>query len=352
MEINNLNRIDLDTVVVNYVDSAVSNRLKLKSNNGGGGVGEKRIYITTTETDSSVKEDDFFFRDTSGMCFILKDDLLIYLRDAYYEYMYPTQDYKYQIGDYYNELISNVNSLPQKIDISFYRTHDSRKRYYLVCERKYRKEFNILSEICLPRITRLSFVKFIDGDNETHIQLRPYFFRTDLTGSRHPRYNQSIGDEQIKEVVKIIEEVKELEVAEDIEDKIINLAPTRANDRPWQSEWRSEVLEETMHCAISKCSDDRILIGCHIKPVTNCLKDKCGNERNPKNGIMMTPTYHKLFDDGFLSFDNQNHLLLSTHISSRNYARISIANNQTSSILDLEPRIEFLDWHRKWVFKG
>ena len=66
----------------------------------------------------------------------------------------------------------------------------------------------------------------------------------------------------------------------------------------------------------------------------------------------MTPTYHKLFDDGFLSFDNQNHLLLSTHISSRNYARISIANNQTSSILDLEPRIEFLDWHRKWVFKG
>ena len=107
-----------------------------------------------------------------------------------------------------------------------------------------------------------------------------------------------------------------------------------------------------MHCAVSKCSEDRILIGCHIKPVTECLKDKCGNEINTKNGIMMTPTYHKLFDDGFLSFDNQNHLLLSTHISSRNYERLSLKNRQTTSILDIEPRIEFLEWHRKMVYKG
>jgi hypothetical protein len=186
----------------------------------------------------------------------------------------------------------------QKINISFTRTHDSRNRYYLVCERKFRKAFNILSEICLPRITRLSFVKFIDSDNETYIQLRPYFFRNDLTGSRHPNYNQSIENDEIKQVVEIIENIKEVEVNEDIEDKVITPTTIRSNDRPWQSEWRSEVLEETMHCAISKCSDDRILIGCHIKPVTDCLKDKCGNETNPKNGIMMTPTYHKLFESG------------------------------------------------------
>lgn len=348
MEIMNTNLIDIDTINVNYSESAVSNKLKLNSTTG---VGEKRIYIRTTNEPSNL--DEFFFRQTNGMCFILKDDLLIYLRDAYYEYMYPTQDYKFKIGDYYNELISMINSLPEKVVISFTRTHDDRKRYYLVCERQYREGLNLLSEICLPRITQLSFVRFLDTTtNETHIQLRPYFYRNDLTGSKHPNYNQSIGDEQIKEVVKIIEKVKEQETSEDIEDSIIIPAAPRANDRPWQSEWRSEVLEETMHCAISKCSDDRILIGCHIKPVTVCLKDKCGNEVNPKNGIMMTPTYHKLFDDGFLSFDNQNHLLLSTHISSRNYERLSLKNRQTSSILDIQPRTEFLEWHRKMVFKG
>jgi hypothetical protein len=200
-------------------------------------------------------------------------------------------------------------------------------------------------------------VRFLDtSTNETHIQLRPYFYRTDLTGSRHPNYNQSIGDELIKEVVKSIEIVKQKEDGEDIEDNVPTPppppAPSRANDRPWQSDWKNKVLEETMHCAVSKCSEDRILIGCHIKPVTECLKDKCGNETNIKNGIMMTPTYHKLFDDGFLSFDNQNHLLLSTHISSRNYERLSLKNRQTTSILDIEPRIEFLEWHRKMVYKG
>ncbi len=344
----NPNIINIDTINVNYSESAVSSKLKLNSTTG---IGEKRIYITNTKEPSKL--DEFFFLHTNGMCFILKDDLLIYLRDAYFEYMYPTQDYKYPIGDYYNDFISMINSLPQKIDISFTSTYDKQRRYYLVCERKYREGLNLLSEICLPRITQLSFVRFLDTTtNETHIQLRPFFFRTDLTGSRHPNYNQSIGDEQIKEVVKTIEKVKEQEVSEDIEDEIISPKLSRANDRPWQSDWKNKVLEETMHCAVSKCSDDRILIGCHIKPVTDCLKDKCGNEINTKNGIMMTPTYHKLFDDGFLSFDNQNHLLLSTHISSRNYERLSLKNRQTTSILDIEPRIEFLEWHRKMVFKG
>jgi putative restriction endonuclease len=349
MDLANPNVISLDTITVNYSDSAVSEILKLNQYTG---VGEKRIYIRTTTEPSSL--DDFFFRFTNGTCFILKDDLLIYLRDAYYEYHYPIQDYKYSIREVYNDLISFVSSLPERINISFTKTHDSRNRYYLVCERAFRENLKVLSDICLPQITKLSFVKFLDtSTKETYIQLRPFFYRTDLTGSNHPNYYKSVGDSEVQEVVKIIEEVKELELNEDVEDFVIS-PPTssRSNLRPWQSDWKDKVLEDTMHCAISKCSEDRILIGCHIKPVANCLKDNCGNEANPKNGIMMTPTYHKLFDDGFLAFDNQNHLLLSTHISSRNYDRLNLANRQVTSILDLSPRVVFLEWHRKNIFKG
>lgn len=344
----NLNRIDIDTINVNYSESAVSSKLKLNSTTG---VGEKRIYITNTKEPSKL--DEFFFRNTNGMCFILKDDLLLYLRDAYYEYKYPTQDYKYKIGDDYNNLLSMINSLPEKINISYTKTYDKQRRYYLVSERQTRENLNLLSVICLPRITQLSFVRFIDTTtNETHIQLRPYFFRVDLTGSKHPNFKQSISNEQIKEVVKNIQQFEEQEVANYIEGEIISPSSSRANDRPWQSDWKNKVLEETMHCAVSKLSDDRILIGCHIKSVSDCLKEKCGNEKNTKNGIMMTPTYHKLFDDGFLSFDDQNRILLSTHISSRQYERINLKNLQTSSILDIEPRVIFLKWHRKNVFKG
>jgi putative restriction endonuclease len=345
------NSIEIDTITVNYSDSAVSDNLKLNLYTG---VGEKRIYIRTVTSPGNL--DEFFFRHTSGVCFILKEDLFIYLRDAYYEYHFPTQDYKYRISDYYNSLLSMIKSLPDKIEISFTKTHDSRKRYYLVCERAYRDNLRVLSDICLPQITKLSFVRFFDTiTKETHIQLRPFFFRTDLTGSNHPNFHKSLATEHGIEIILPNNEdsIEVIEVEKPISKEISEQTiKQRSNDRPWQSDWKNKVLDETMHCAISKCSDDRILIGCHIKPVAECLKEACGNEINSKNGIMLTPTFHKLFDDGFLAFDNQNHLLLSTHISSRNFERLNIRNNQVTSILDLNPRVEFLEWHRKMIFKG
>lgn len=345
MEIAKNNIINIDTVTVNYSDSAVSESLKLNTK----GTGEKRIYIGNTNDPTDFNS--FFFKSTNGVCFITRQDLQIYLRDAYYEYNFPTQDYKYEIKKLYNELVSNVSRLPEKLSISFTQTHDRQNRYYLVCERRDRKNLRVLSDICLPQITKLSFVRFIDtNSNETQIQIRPFFYRIDLTGSNHPNYylnsslevNESTNGDPAVQILNPIE----------LEEIIGGQTLSRPNLRPWQSIWRNKVLDETMHCAVSKCSDDRILIGCHIKPVANCLSELCGNETNPKNGIMLTPTFHKLFDDGFLSFDSQNHLLLSSHISSRNYERLNLKNNQVTSILDLNPRIEFLNWHRNTIFKG
>jgi putative restriction endonuclease len=350
MEIKN-NSIEVDTITVNYSDSAVSDNLKLNLYTG---IGEKRIYIKTVFTPGIL--DEFFFRHTNGICYIHKNDLLLYLRDAYYEYHFPTQNYKNNISKYYNDLLSMVNALPDKIEISFTKTHDSRNRYYLVCERNYRANLRVLSEICLPQITKLSFVKIFDSiKHETSIQLRPFYFRTDLTGSNHPNFYKStqlqqgilINDSKLNESI----DDEEIEKIIDLDSSQITIHK-RSSERPWQSEWKNKVLDDTMHCAITKCSDDRILIGCHIKPVAECIKESCGNEINSKNGIMLTPTFHKLFDDGFLAFDNQNHLLLSTHISSRNFERLNIRNNQVTSILDLQPRIEFLEWHRNMIFKG
>lgn len=338
MEINNSNIMQIGTINVNYSDSAISEIHKLKQYTGAG---EKRIFIKTIN--EPIELDNFFFKNTNGICFISKDDLLIYLRDAYVEYHFPFQQYKYVIKDSYDELLHIVNELPPIINISFNRTYDKGKRYYLVAETKYRKQLHILSDICLPQITKLSFVKIYDkSTKETYIQLRPLFYRNDLTGINHPNYYMSIDD------IKLSKEIKTNEINKDklIDENLIG------NERIWQSEWRAKVLEQTLHCAITKCGDDRILIGCHIKPVYICLKEKCGNEINPNNGIMLTPTFHKLFDDGFLSFDDENHLLLSSHISINNYERLNVKNRQRVSILELEPRIEFLNFHRKQIYKG
>jgi putative restriction endonuclease len=352
MELGISHTIQIETKTVNYVDSAVSNRLKLKDYRG---VGEKRIYITNT-SDPSVL-DNFFFKDTNGIFFILKQDLLIYLRDAYMEFHYPISDYKENIRGFYHSLMSLVNSLPERFEVSFTQTYDSQKRYYIKTERSSRELFNVIGEICLPRVTKLSFVKLYDPQKKVFsIQLRPFFFRTDLTSSHHPNfykaqnlpdYTKGLGSE-----TAIIEPQLEIETVDsDIIDEDI-ITEESSSKRPWQQEWRSLVLEDTMHCAVTKCSEDRILIGCHIKPVKYCLKEKCGNEKNPKNGIMMTPTFHKLFDDGFLSFDDTNRILLSSHISKTNFKRLGVEDRQMTSILSIDARKEFLNWHRVSIFKG
>ena len=107
-----------------------------------------------------------------------------------------------------------------------------------------------------------------------------------------------------------------------------------------------------MHCAITQCSEDRVLNACHIKGDAYCLKDNDGNEMNPNNGILLTPTIHWLFDRGFLSFTDNNKVLLSTHISDVQYARINLKRNMSSNILHIEKRREFLKWHRENIYKG
>lgn len=345
---NLTNVTEKETITVNYNDSAVSNNLKLKKHTG---TGEKRIYIGNAKTSDNF--DLFFFYNTNNSCYISKNDLLIYLRDAYYEYHFPVQDYKNNISSFYRELISLVKSLPERIEIYFTKTHDKKQRYYLVCQKNSRKNLRILSEICLPKITEISFVRFFDTKtNKIIVQLRPFFYRSDLTGSNHPNYYKS--NYQVRVVSS--DEHNLIDIVEFENKRKNNLNQTnftlKVNNRPWQNKWRNKVLKETIHCAISKCEDERILEACHIKPVANCLQDKSGDETNANNGIMLTPTFHKLFDDGFISFDNNNTLLLSTHINSINFEKLNIQNNQSASICNLKSRIKFLEWHRKTIFKG
>jgi hypothetical protein len=49
---------------------------------------------------------------------------------------------------------------------------------------------------------------------------------------------------------------------------------------------------------------------------------------DPKNGIMFTPTYDKLFDRGFISFDEADLMMVSPWISPMNQKRLNIYNGK------------------------
>ena len=101
-------------------------------------------------------------------------------------------------------------------------------------------------------------------------------------------------------------------------------------------------------CVITEVGDDRLLIACHIKPYAICDENE---EFDVENGIILTPTYHYLFDIGFISFDDQARIIVSDFLSKLNQKRLHIATGQETKIKLTDKRKEYLKYHRENIFQ-
>ena len=111
---------------------------------------------------------------------------------------------------------------------------------------------------------------------------------------------------------------------------------------------REKLLDECPYCPITMVNDERLLIASHIKP---WAKSTNFEKTDPKNGFMLTPTYDKLFDRGFISFENDGTMLVSPWISPMNQKRLDIFNGKKIRMLPTEGREAYLYYHRELVFK-
>lgn len=302
----------IDAFEVNYADSATRKELKLKTK----GMGEARIYVGHDEE----KYDEFFEFDKIEYFFSLKTDLLKYLEDSKTEYFQQSQDYKFDISKYYDENLTNTKNInKEKIMFKFRKTYDKQNRYYLVIEegRENRKNYNYIRNICLPRVTKLCFVKVQDTTtNKKYIYMKPIFF----------------NDAKIKDETVII-------VDGNNENKV------QKTYRKKQNEYRQELLNNMPFCPFTMVTDDRILVACHIKPFSACEEHE---KHDIKNGIVMTPTYHVLFDAGLISFKDDGTLLISPFLSNITKKRLCLKENQ---IIRLQHGSEkYLEYHRKNIF--
>lgn len=116
----------IDAFDINFVDSAARKEFKLDSSTGSG---ETRIYIGHDEK----KYDEFFEFGNIEYFITEKKDLSKYLKEAYEEYMFPSQPYRENITDMYNELVEEIKNIPTKsLKYSFRKTFDDQNRYYIV----------------------------------------------------------------------------------------------------------------------------------------------------------------------------------------------------------------------------
>jgi hypothetical protein len=246
------------------------------------------------------------------------------MKDAYEEFMFPSQPYRENITDMYNDLVEEIKNIPVKsLKYSFRKKFDDQNRYYIVLipEGNNRKNYKFIRDIVLPRITKYCFIKFIDDETKKkYIYMRPILFND----------------------LKVKEEVEEFLDGNNIAESSSN----RKTRRLKQSAYRAALLDNMPFCPFTMVADDRLLVACHIKPFADCDND---DERyDSKNGITMTPTYHTLFDLGFISFEDDGTLLVSPFLSNVTKNRLNLKDGDKMRLQTGSGK--YLKYHRDNIF--
>jgi predicted restriction endonuclease len=114
--------------------------------------------------------------------------------------------------------------------------------------------------------------------------------------------------------------------------------------RMGQGQFRENLIKLWNGCAISKFDDTRCLIASHIKP----WKKSDNREKIDKfNGLLLLPTYDKLFDLGFISFDDDGKIIISKVLDS--FDKLSI---NSGIIINIKPENKkYLQYHREEILK-
>ncbi len=303
----------------------IADSFVVRQNKIGGGNGEAKLYIGQEGDETR----NFFGKNGFAIpCFLVKSDLQKYLEETKAEYLQPEQPYinKDILPNLWNERKTKIDALPEKIEFEVTeQTQITGSRVYVNSKDT---AYKIIRELSLPNITYISVIKLIDEKGKLN-----YYFRlfADYFGEvQHPY---------------LIEQEQE-QIAESVIDQTEKVQLTKA--RIGQGEYRIKLLAECPFCPITLVSDDRLLIASHIKPWVSSNEFE---KTDPKNGFMLTPTFDRLFDRGFLSFTDDKKTILSPFLSNMTYSKLGISDNKIISHLPTIGREEYLEYHRNQILK-
>ncbi|HGF0768086.1 TPA: HNH endonuclease signature motif containing protein [Kluyvera georgiana] len=99
-------------------------------------------------------------------------------------------------------------------------------------------------------------------------------------------------------------------------------------------------------CPITGISFQPLLRASHIKPWAVCQN---GHERlDPYNGIMLAVHIDALFDQGWLSFSNNGHLLISTELDVEVKTQLNLPKNIPPFSAQHH---HYIKWHRENILR-
>lgn len=319
-----IKKIDKDYVIqdtleyITLADSFVKNKL-------GSGHGEAKLYVGN----ENIRTDNFFADIEEKRCFFLKSDFTEFLKFAKSEYILPEQNYvqKDTMPSKYVKIKEELDNFEDEmLYFNLYRVNVKPPRVYMNSNSKY---YEYMRTIALPNISYLSVMKLLEPkSNKIYLYFKIFIdYNSDILGYQTSKQEQEINNKDIKPKTK----------------------ETIIKARVGQGEYRNKLLFECQSCPFTQVNDERLLVASHIKPWAVCNEKE---KIDPKNGFIFTPTYDKLFDKGFITFDDNKKLIVSQWLSPMNQKRLSIYTGKLIKLLPLDKkRKEYLIYHKEYIFK-
>ena len=124
--------------------------------------------------------------------------------------------------------------------------------------------------------------------------------------------------------------------------------------RDGQAVFRERVLAAfDNQCCISRMNTPQLIQACHIKPYSVCIAEKRLDQANDvRNGLCMNILYHKAFDKGLFSIDEDKRIVLSPSLELKRDDSFFLPY-EGEKILETGRTIigeQYLEYHRKNVF--
>ncbi len=149
---------------------------------------------------------------------------------------------------------------------------------------------------------------------------------------------------------KYLEQITENQLEKDLtqilDDKTLTQTEkaTLVTTRIGQGKFRKDLISHWQGCAVTGFKECRFLVASHIKPWSESEPEE---RLDPFNGLLLLPNLDKLFDLGFISFEDTGAICVSKELEEREMLGI-----EPHMKINLEqPHMAYMEYHRMQRFR-
>lgn len=208
-------------------------------------------------------------------------------------------------------------------------------------------------------ITRLRYASQFYKLDKTITKERVDFILEDLkrTMSVRDRYNTDSGVRDIGSGLKKFLEYAMSDYKKKLDDSIINeerkiLDSSSINStekdsiiksRVGQGQFRHNLIEYWKGCSVTECKSVPLLMASHIRP----WRKSDNNQRlDVFNGLLLIPNLDKLFDRGYISFEDSGKIICSDFLPEKDRQILGISSSMRLKLVS-ESHKPYLKYHRE-----